>query len=82
MHEFSNDVFHVIFDNMLLKDSVQISRYLISFTLYAAQQTIASLEHSRFPILLLYFDHRLMKVFYFWRELLYVLRVFVWRPDQ
>ena len=43
-HVFSDDVFHIIFDNVLQKDSVQISRYFISFTLsHAAQQTIASL---------------------------------------
>ena len=44
-HVFSDYVFHIIFDNVLLKDSVQISRYFISFTLsHAAKQTIASLE--------------------------------------
>ena len=43
-HVFSDDVFHIIFDNVLQKDSVQISRYFVSFTLsHAAQQTIASL---------------------------------------
>ena len=44
-HVFSDDVFHIIFDNVLLKDSVQISVvYFISFTLsHAAQQMIASL---------------------------------------
>ena len=41
---FSENTFHIIFDNVLQKDSVQISRYFISFTLsHAAQQTIASL---------------------------------------
>ena len=45
-HVFSDDVFHIIFDNVLLKDSVRIFRYLINFTLsHAAQQTIANLEH-------------------------------------
>ena len=45
LHAFSDDVFHTIFDSVLLKDSVQISRYFISFTLSnAAQQMIASLE--------------------------------------
>ena len=44
LHVFCDDVFHIIFDNVLQKDSVQISRYFISFTLsHAAQQTIASL---------------------------------------
>ena len=43
-HVLSDDVFHIIFDNVLQKDSVQISRYFISFTLsHAAQQMIASL---------------------------------------
>ena len=46
LHAFSEDVFHTIFDSVLLKDSAQISRYFISFTLSnAAQQMIASLEH-------------------------------------
>ena len=46
LHVLSDDVFHTIFDSVLLKDSVQISRYFISFTLsHAAQQMIASLEH-------------------------------------
>ena len=44
-HVLFDDVFHIIFDNVLLKDSVQISRYVINFTLsHAAQQTIASHE--------------------------------------
>ena len=43
---FSDDTFHIIFDNVLLKDSVQISCYFINFTLlHAAQQMISSLEH-------------------------------------
>ena len=51
---FSDDVFHIIFDNVLLKDSVQISRYFIKRSLASSSW--------HFPILLLYFDHRLMKV--------------------
>ena len=46
MKNTRDDVFHISFDNVLLKDSVQISRYFINFTLsHATQQTIASLEH-------------------------------------
>ena len=42
----SDDTFHIIFDNVLLKDSVQISCYFINFTLlHATQQMIRSLEH-------------------------------------
>ena len=68
------------FDNVL-KDSVQFSRYFINFALsHAAQQTIASLEHV--PILLLFFDHRLMKVLLIISGGKYVPRVFVWSPDQ
>ena len=33
LHMFSDDVFHIIFDNVSLKDSVQISRYFINFAL-------------------------------------------------
>ena len=32
-HVFSDDVFHIVFDSVLLKDSVQISRYFNNFTL-------------------------------------------------
>ena len=43
---FSENTFHIIFDNVLLKDSIQISCYFINFTLlHAAQQMISSLEH-------------------------------------
>ena len=43
-HVFSDYVFHIIFDNVLQNDSMQISRYFINVTLsHAAQQTIASL---------------------------------------
>ena len=38
LHLFSDDVFHTIFDSVLLKDSVQISWYFISFTLSNAAQ--------------------------------------------
>ena len=31
LHVFSDAVFHIIFDNVLLKHSVQISRYFINF---------------------------------------------------
>ena len=43
---FSENTFHIIFDNVLLKDSIQISCYFINFTLlHAAQQMISSLKH-------------------------------------
>ena len=71
-HVFSDDVFHIIFDNVLLKDSVQISRYFI-------KRSLAS-SGWHFPILLLYFDHRLMKVLLIISGGKYVPRVFVWRP--
>ena len=80
---FFDDVFHIIFDNVLLKDSVQISRYFINFTLsHTAQQTIVSLEHLALSILLFYFDHRLMKGLLIISGRKYAPRVFVWRPDR
>ena len=81
---FSDDVFHIIFDHVLQKDSVQISRYFINFTLSnAAQQTITSLYHLALSyILLLHFDHRLMEALLIISGEKYVPRVFVWRPDQ
>ena len=53
----SVDVFYIIFDNVLLKDSAQISLYLINFiVLHSTQQTIARIEHtalSYFALLLI-----------------------------
>ena len=65
-------MFHIIFDNVLLKDSVQISRYFIKRSLASSSW--------HFPILLLYFDHRLMKVLLIISGGKYVPREFVWRP--
>ena len=72
-HVLSDDVFHIIFDNVYFKDSVQISRLFIML-LYHTPPNKRSLASSiwRFPILLLYFDHRFMKVLLiinFWREI-------------
>ena len=53
----SVDVFYIIFDNVLLKDSAQISLCLINFiVLHSTQQTIARIEHtalSYFALLLI-----------------------------
>ena len=53
----SVDVFYIIFDNVLLKDSAQISLYLINFIDYAPPNK-RSLESRirRFPILLFYWS--------------------------
>ena len=56
-HVISVDVFHIIFDNVLLKDCAQISLYLINFIVsHSTQQTIARIEHtalSYFALLLI-----------------------------
>ena len=82
-HVFSDDVFHIIFDNVLLKVKI-LSRFLdiLSNLLYPTPPNKRSLASSswHFPILLLYFDHRLMKVLLIISGGKYVPRVFVWRP--
>ena len=71
-HMFSDNVFHIIFDNVLLKDSVRIFWYFINFTLsHAAQQTIASLGHlvlSYFAFVFWSPSHE-SAFNYFWREI-------------
>ena len=82
LHVFSDDVFHIIFDNVSLKDSVQISRYFINFALWhPAQQTVASLERlvlSYFAFVLWSPSHEVLLIISGGK---YVPRVFVWHPD-
>ena len=72
-HVFSDDVFHIILDNVLLKDSVRIFRYFINFALsHATQKTIASLEHLALSYFALVFwspSHE-SAFNYFWREII------------
>ena len=71
-HVFSDDVFHIIFDNVLLNDSVLIFQYFINFTLsHVAQQTIASLGNlalSYFAFVFWSPSHE-SAFNYFWREI-------------
>ena len=82
-HVFSDDVFHTIVDNVLLEI---LSRFLaiLSIFLYHTppNKRLPASGIWLFPILLLYFDHRLMKVLLIISGGKYVPRVFVWRPDQ
>ena len=83
-HVFSDDVFHIQFLIMYYKKI--LSRFLdfLSILLYQTPPNKLSLASSIwcFPILLLHFDHRLMKVLLIISGGKYVPRVFVWRPDQ
>ena len=83
-HVFSDDVFHIQFLIMYYKKI--LSRFLdfLSILLYHTPPNKLSLVFSiwYFPILLLHFDHRLMKVLLIISGGKYVPRVFVWRPDQ
>ena len=75
---FSDDVFHIQFLIMYYKKI--LSRFLdfLPIVLYHTPPNKLSQAFSiwRFPILLLHFDHRLMKVLL----IISVPRMFVWRP--